>query len=72
MIIIIIIIGVSSGCEAAVHSARRFFEIMPEEYVFAKLGFTNAFNSIHRDAMLGAIYDNIPQTGLFKVLYKNI
>ena len=45
-------VGVSGGCESAVHATRRFMESMPNEFVIAKLDFTNAFNNLRRDAML--------------------
>ena len=31
------------------------------DYVIAKLDFTNAFNSLHRDSMLDAVFQNIPE-----------
>jgi len=34
---------------------------MPSDYVVAKLDFSNAFNSLHRDAMLASVYNNIPE-----------
>ena len=54
-------IGVSGGCEAAVHTTRRFVQTMPTDYVIAKLDFTNAFNTLHRDSMLDAVFQNIPE-----------
>ena len=53
-------VGVPGGCEAAVHATRRFAEHMPDDQVIVKLDFTNAFNSLHRDAMLEAISVLIP------------
>ena len=41
-------IGKPSGCEAAVHSARRYLEALPPDHVMVKLDFSNAFNSINR------------------------
>ena len=35
-------VGVSGGCKSAVHATRRFLESMPNEFVIAKLDFTNA------------------------------
>ena len=52
--------GVSGGCESAVHATRRFTESMPNEFVIAKLDFTNAFNNLRRDAMLEAVYKTVP------------
>jgi hypothetical protein len=45
-------VGTPGGCEAAVHATRRFAESMPAGYCIAKLDFSNAFNSLHRDSML--------------------
>ena len=48
-------VGVIGGCQSAVHATRRFMESMPNEFVIAKLDFTNAFNNLRRDAMLEAV-----------------
>ena len=53
-------VGVSGGCEAAVHAARRFLSGMPEGWVMVKLDFSNAFNSLHRRAILEAIVLRAP------------
>ena len=50
-------VGTPSGCEAAVHATRRFLESMPADHCVVKLDFSNAFNSLHRDAMLDAVKD---------------
>jgi len=57
-------VGVSGGCEAAVHATRRFADDMPATHCIVKLDFVNAFNSLHRDAMLQAAHDNTP--GIYK------
>jgi hypothetical protein len=57
-------VGISGGCEAAVHATRRFAEDMPATHCIVKLDFVNAFNSLHRDAMLQAAHDNTP--GIYK------
>jgi hypothetical protein len=54
-------VGVPGGAEAAVHACRRYIEAMPDNYVVVKLDFSNAFNCIHRDAMLEAIYQQVPE-----------
>jgi hypothetical protein len=54
-------VGVSGGCEAAVHATRRFIADMPDDFVVAKLDFSNAFNSVRRDIMLKAVADYLPQ-----------
>jgi Reverse transcriptase (RNA-dependent DNA polymerase) len=60
-------VGVSGGCEAAVHATRRFVESMPDGYVLVKLDFSNAFNSIHRDVMLDSVYNAVPE--IYKFCY---
>ena len=52
-------VGVSGGCESAEHPTRRFMESMPNEFVIAKLDFTNAFNNLRRDALLEAVYKTV-------------
>ena len=53
-------VGVPGGCEAAVLAARRYAEHMPDDHVIVNLDFSNAFNSLHRDAMLKAVADRVP------------
>jgi len=64
-------VGVSGGCEAAVHATRRFIADMPEDYVVAKLDFSNAFNCVRRDVMLKAVADQLPQLYRFCYLAYN-
>lgn len=54
-------VAVSGGCEAAVHATRRFVTHMKPGEAVVKLDFTNAFNSIRRDAMLRAVSNSLPQ-----------
>lgn len=54
-------VGTPGGCEAAVHSARRYLETLPPDHVLVKLDFTNAFNSVHRREMLFSVYNRIPE-----------
>ena len=54
-------VGVSGGCESAVHATRHFMKSMPNKFVIAKLDFTNAFNNLRRDAMLKAVYKTVPE-----------
>ena len=54
-------VGVSGGCEAAVHATRRFIEMMPADYVVAKLDFSNACNNICRDVMLQQVFNQVPE-----------
>ena len=54
-------VGIPSGCESAIHATRRFLQSMPSNFVVAKIDFSNAFNSLRRDAMLQAVYDSIPE-----------
>jgi len=54
-------VGIPGGCEAAIHSARRYLEALPTDHVLVKLDFTNAFNSLHRYDMLLATHSRIPE-----------
>ena len=45
-------VGVPGGCEAAIHSTRRFALCMP---------FKNAFNCIHRDILLDRVAEVMPE-----------
>ena len=54
-------VGVSGGCEAAVHALRRFVSGMQKGDVVVKLDFSNAFNNIHRDVILRAVSDHVPE-----------
>jgi len=54
-------VGAQGGCEAAIHSARRYLQAMPSDFVLAKLDFSNAFNSLHRKDMLLATLDRLPE-----------
>jgi len=53
-------VGTPGGCEAAIHSARRYLENLEPENVVVKLDFTNAFNCLHRHDMLLAVRDRLP------------
>ena len=52
--------GTRGGAEAAVHSTRAFLGEMEETKVILKLDFRNAFNTVHRDAMLHAVRTHLP------------
>ena len=54
-------VGVGGGSESAAHATRRFMESMPNEFVIAKLDFTNASNNLRRNAMLEAVYKTVPK-----------
>jgi len=54
-------VGIRGGCEAAVHSGRRFLQFAQQDSVLVKLDFENAFNSMRRDQMLLALYDALPE-----------
>jgi len=53
--------GVKGGCEAAVHATLRFLGSLQPGSVIAKLDFSNAFNCLHRDSMLEAVSQQIPE-----------
>ena len=53
--------GIKGGAEAAVHAARLFLgELNPVNAVL-KLDFSNAFNTIRRDKMLGAVSEHVSE-----------
>ena len=54
-------LGSSSDSDDAVHATRRFINDMPADFFTAKLDFNNAFNKLHRDTMLKAIAEHMPE-----------
>ena len=54
-------VGVSGGAEAAVHDTRRLLSNLSDKHVFVKLDFTNAFNSVRRDAILTTVAEKMPE-----------
>ena len=60
-------VAVSGGCEAAVHATRRFLENMSGQEAIVKLDFSNAFNTVRRDAMLNAVDTELPE--LYRLCY---
>ena len=53
-------VGVKGGAEALTHSARLYLQHMDKDRAFVKLDFTNAFNSIRRDAVLESVARHRP------------
>ena len=53
-------VGICGGAEAAVHATRRLLSNLPDNHVFVKLDFTNAFNSVRRDAILTTVAEKMP------------
>lgn len=54
--------SVRGGCEAAVHSARKFISsIASPKTVMLKMDMENAFNSMERDVILSSIKENLPE-----------
>ena len=47
------------------HACRRYLENIPDNHVIAKLDFSNAISSLHRDAMLNAISTHVPEIYAF-------
>jgi len=55
-------VGVRGGMEAAVHATRMYCDkISKSDRILTKLDFSNAFNSLRRDAILKASLDAIPE-----------
>ena len=44
-------VEVLGGCQGTVHATRRFLYNVSDDYIIAKLDFTNTFNCLHRDAV---------------------
>ena len=54
-------VGVKGGAEAAIHAAGRYLDSLQRGTFLIKLDFSNAFNSLRRDAMLEAVYREVPE-----------
>ena len=53
-------VGVTGGAEAAVHATRRYLGNLPQGHILLKIDFSNAFNSVRRDALLEAVAKYLP------------
>ena len=53
--------GGSYGVEAAVHAARIFLHLLQPGHLLLKLDFKNGFNCFHRQKMLIAVRDQVPE-----------
>ena len=60
--------GTAGGCEAVVHSSRRFMETMESGDVMVKIDMKNAFNTIRRDTFLRVVRERAP--GLYPLLWQ--
>ena len=60
-------VGVKGGAEAVAHAARLFLTEMGPTQVLVKLDFSNAFNSVRRDAVLEAVAQHVPELHAFAV-----
>ena len=58
-------VGIRGGCEAAIHSARRYLQTLAPGHIMVKLDFANAFNSLHKSDMLLSIKDCLPELYAF-------
>ena len=58
-------VGVSQGCEAAVHAVREYARVLSgmedSSYVLVKVDVKNAFNSLRRDVLLNRIAERCPE-----------
>ena len=54
-------VGVSGSAEAVVHATRRLMSSLPDNHVFVKLDFLNAFNSVRRDTILANVAVKMPE-----------
>ena len=53
--------GIPMGAEAAVHAACIFLHHLQPGHLLLKLDFKNAFNCLHRQRMLIAVRDQVPE-----------
>ena len=53
--------GIAGDIEAAIHASRVYLNALPSDKALVKVDFRNAFNSIRRDKILGAVEDHIPE-----------
>ena len=58
-------VRIRGGCEAAIHSARRYLQSLAPDHIMVKLDFANAFNSSHRSDMLLSVRDRLPELYAF-------
>ena len=54
-------VSIPGRAEAAIHALRRYAKHLPKDYIIIKPDFTNAFNTLRRDAMLEAVGREIPE-----------
>jgi len=64
--------AVNGGCEAVVHATHRFLGSLQPGSVIAKLDFSNAFNCLHRDSMLEAVFQQIPEIHNYSIQHTTI
>ena len=57
--------GVKGGVETAIHAARCYLRHLTPGQAVIKLDFKNAFNSVRRNKMLGAVLDLAPKVYQF-------
>jgi len=53
--------GIAGEAEAAVRAVRRYIDNMMPRYVFVKINFKNAFNTLKRDSILEAVAKYFPE-----------
>ena len=53
--------GIPRGAEAAVHATRIYLHNLQPQHLILKLDFRNAFNCLHRDKMLAAVREMVPE-----------
>ena len=63
-------VGVSGGAEAIIHATRRLMLSLPDNHVFVKLDFSNAFNSVRRDTILANVAVRMPK--LYQIVKESL
>jgi len=54
-------VGVRGGAEAGVHATRAFLDSAATGHALLKLDFTNAFNTVRRDAFIEEVAQKLPE-----------
>ena len=67
-------VGIDGGCESSVHAVRQYVQIVGEHpeltnYSLLKMDIKNAFNSIHRKAVLDEVYKRCPE--IYKLVWQS-
>ena len=62
--------GVGVAGVAEVHGIRRLLANLPDNHLFVKLDFSNAFNSVRRDTLLATVAEKMSE--LYRFVYDSL